>query len=487
MIDHGERRIDTFQVARSDQALGKLFKPSNIVLKVELLTDMTLLKMGMAMFINLIRRKSFVLSVLCLFLFPSFIYGQEMYERIFDLDTYSNSIYYKNYKGDLDSNFVVPDTIYTSRVAMPVKGIDLGAFSSRKELKSIRLPKHLETIGFEAFRGCVNLESIYLPHSVQSIDESAFVLTNLLSVEVGKNNLHFDSRGNCNAVIDSHSNTIIVGSATTDIPHSVVSIGKNAFSGRRELKRISIPSNVKEINDAAFSDCVSLQEISFGSIQSRAADGLRSIGQFAFSRCSKLRNIILPSTLTRIGTGAFYDCTSLKGIRIPASVDSIGCSPFAECQNLESITIEKGNGYYDSRNGCNAVIEKKTRKLIAGCKNSFIPKGVRIIGQDAFAGINGIVEMAIPEGVEEIEQGAFRGCESLESMVLPRSLRMMMDCFDKCSNLKQIIVHSRKPPHAIFSESDEYKKIVLCVPNGCVKEYENSNWYVFGKIVELKK
>lgn len=67
IIDRGERRIDTFQVARSDQALGKLYKPSNIVLKVELLTDMTLLKMEMAMFINLIRRKSFVLSVLCLF------------------------------------------------------------------------------------------------------------------------------------------------------------------------------------------------------------------------------------------------------------------------------------------------------------------------------------------------------------------------------------------------------------------------------------
>lgn len=412
---------------------------------------------------------------------------QQIYEERFDVDTFSNSIYYKPYTKQFDSNFFLPDSIFAYGQKMPVKCIDLGAFTGRKEIQSIRLPEHLEEIGFEAFANCTNLRSLYLPSEVRVIDNSSFVNVNLLKVEVATENKHFDSRDNCNAIINSLTNTIVVGTASSIIPRSVTAIGENAFSGRTMLKNIQLSSAIEKIDDYAFRGCTSLNNVKIDNSDGVRTSGLRKIGALAFAGCKELEEIVLPPTLKTISTGAFYGCKKLRSIVIPSSVDSIGGSLFDNCHDLESIVVESGNSNYDSRNNCNAIIESKSNKLIAGCKNSKVPKSVRIIGRGAFAGQDGIKHMVLPDGIVEIEEGAFNACKNLESIVLPESIRELGDYFGGCNKLKRIIVHSKTPPNHAFDQSMDYQNITLCVPKGYVKRYRESGWDMFKNICEIER
>jgi len=81
-----------------------------------------------------------------------------------------------------------------------------------------------------------------------------------------------------------------------------------------------------------------------------------------------------------IGDDAFYRCSGLQSITIPSGVTSIGGYAFCDCSNLESIKVDENNRVYDSRENCNAIIEKSSNKLVIGCKNTKVPSGVTSIG-----------------------------------------------------------------------------------------------------------
>ena len=85
---------------------------------------------------------------------------------------------------------------------------------------------------------------------------------------------------------------------------------------------------------------------------------------------------IIPEGTTTIGGYAFYGCSSLQSITIPESVTEIGKDAFSGCNSLQSIVVAKGNPKYDSREGCNAIIETATNKLIVGCPSTTIPEAV---------------------------------------------------------------------------------------------------------------
>ncbi|MEE0990706.1 MAG: leucine-rich repeat domain-containing protein, partial [Paludibacteraceae bacterium] len=127
---------------------------------------------------------------------------------------------------------------------------------------------------------------------------------------------------------------------------------------------------------------------------------------------------IIPNGVTAIGDYAFFDCTSLTSVEIPSSVTEIGNSAFEGCSSLTSIVVEEGNSVYDSREGCNAIIETATNKLIRGCNSTIIPSSVTEIGRSAFYGCTSLASIEIPSSVTKIEYGAFDGCTSLTSIVV---------------------------------------------------------------------
>jgi hypothetical protein len=160
------------------------------------------------------------------------------------------------------------------------KGIGDCAFAGINGLKSVNMPNSVMSIGYEAFGFCSNLTNISIPNSVLSIGQAAFwdcsALTSIIipnsvisignyafancsalkSISVASENTTFDSRDNCNAIIETASNTLIAGCKNTIIPNSVTSIGTSAFWGCNGLMSIIIPNTVTSIDNDAFVNCI---------------------------------------------------------------------------------------------------------------------------------------------------------------------------------------------------------------------------------------
>lgn len=192
------------------------------------------------------------------------------------------------------------------------------------------------SIGERAFQQCGNLTSVTISNSVINISNNAFNnCSNLVSIVVDSANTVYDSRDNCNAIIDTSTNTLIAGCKNTVIPNTVISIGNNAFYYRKGLTSITIPNSVTSIGEAAFSGCTGLTSIII-------PDNVVSIGRQAFNGCSSLTSVTIGSGVTSISDYTFNGCSRLTSIIIPDSVTSIGNFVFAGYSGLTSITIGKG-------------------------------------------------------------------------------------------------------------------------------------------------
>ncbi|MBR2265557.1 MAG: leucine-rich repeat domain-containing protein, partial [Paludibacteraceae bacterium] len=134
-----------------------------------------------------------------------------------------------------------------------------------------------------AFYGCSGLTSVTIPNSVTSIGSRAFsVCTGLTSIVVEKGNSVYDSRNNCNAIIETATNTLIEGCQNTIIPNTVTSIGRSAFYGCSGLTSVIIPNSVTSIGESAFSWCSGLTSVT---IEAETPPTLGEIAFFYTSEC----------------------------------------------------------------------------------------------------------------------------------------------------------------------------------------------------------
>lgn len=325
------------------------------------------------------------------------------------------------------------------------------------------------------FNNCAGLTSINIPASVTCIPFNVFSnCTGLTRIDVDENNTVYDSRDNCNAIIETATNTLISGCENTVIPNSVTIIGWGAFDSCIGLTSITIPDSVTSIEGYAFSDCTGLTSIiipdSVTSIKGDAffgctgltsitipdgvtsieyevfccctgltsitiPDSVTSIAYHAFENCTSLTNINIPNSVTTIYDYAFYGCTSLTSITIPDSVTSIDEVAFFRCSGLTSIAVDENNTVYDSRNNCNAIIETATNTLISGCKNTVITNSVTSIGDNAFYGCTGLTSIILSNSVISIGDDAFGGCSGLISIVVDENNTV----YDSRNNCNAII------------------------------------------------
>ena len=251
---------------------------------------------------------------------------------------------------------------------------------------------------------------------------------------------------------------------------------------RLEIKEVVVNDSVTSIGNRAFYECSGLASVTIGS-------GVTSIGESAFYYCTGLTSVTIPNSVTTIGYNAFYDCTGLTSIEIPNSVTTIGnyafgyCSgltsieipnsvttigqqAFYNCTGLTSITVNSGNSVYDSREGCNAIIETATNTLVTGCKNTVIPNSVTTIGKYAFHNCSGLTSIVIPNSVTTIGNYAFAYCSGLTSIVIPSSVTTIgQQAFYNCTGLASVTIGNRVMTIGEFAFSKCTGLTSLAIPN----------------------
>ena len=228
----------------------------------------------------------------------------------------------KMYGDKAEAPFVV-------RIPDGVSEIENRAFEEDESVGIILIPDTVTKIGAFAFMECPNLHNVVIPESVNEIDGCAFwkcpkirnifipksvtkiggcsITTSAETIKVDPENPVYDSRNDCNAIIETNTNTLINGCCGTIIPNSVTKIAESAFQFC-SFFHFRIPDSVREIEPNAFD-------------------------------CCNLHSLRIPNSISRIENEVFIGST-LSTIYIPNSVNYIGTDAFCGCYNLTDVHIE---------------------------------------------------------------------------------------------------------------------------------------------------
>ena len=364
--------------------------------------------------------------------------------------------------------------------------VDGKLYSVVSDAVEYTIPNIVTDIGERTFSGCDKLTSITFSNSVISFDENAFQYCDTLTSLYYTGNIAdwCEISWRYNGIQTGY--TFYIDGETIEgeliIPDDVTSVGDYAFAGCTGLTSVIIPDSVTSIGSSAFSGCTSLESITipfvgaeagktfydtyqypfgyifgsstytggtavrqsyYGSSTSSATgttyyipSSLRSVtvtdGEIlygAFTNCSMLTSVTIPSSVTSIGNYAFDGCTSLTTITIPNSVTNIGWSAFNNCDGLTFIAIPDGvtsigNYAFQDCDGLTSVT---------------IPDSVTSIGTSAFQSCSSLTSVVIGNGVTDIGITAFQLCGGLTSITIPDSVTSIgWAAFDGCNKLVEV-------------------------------------------------
>ena len=298
-----------------------------------------------------------------------------------------------------------------------------------KDINSFNIHKDTEILMYNAFKGCYNINSIYIPENVSFISSGTFTFLRLKddidSVDVSENNKTYHSQDDC--LIETATNTLIVGCKNSIIPDYVTSIGEKSFEGVK-FANINLPDNITYIGDHAFDACTELNSIVLpskltyiGKSAFLLCDGLKkieipdslvTIDGYAFCNCTSLEEVVITanSKLEKIAYSAFEFCLSLKSINIPNSIISVGSDSFVYCPSLSF--NEYGNSYYlGNESNPYVVLISTVSDDIISCE---IHEDTRVIRDCAFFNCTSLKRITIPENVISIGWLAFDECDGIE-------------------------------------------------------------------------
>ena len=304
-------------------------------------------------------------------------------------------------------------------------------------------------IGENAFRDCTGLTSITIPSSVNSIYKDAF--------------------SGCSALTKVNITDVTKWCTTyfSSLLSNPLYYAKHLYLNGVEVTEVAFPNTATAIKNYVFANCQSITSVTIPS-------SIRTIGNQAFYNCDGLTAVTIPNSVTTIGSNAFAYCNGLTSVSIGNSVTSIGSNAFISCSGLTSMTVSSGNTVYDSREGCNAIIETASNKLLYGCMNTIIPNTVTAINNRAFYYSN-LTSITIPNSVITVGDSAFWYCSNLANATIGNSVTTIgAQVFYGCSALTNVTIGSAVNTignHSFYSCSALQAVTCLATTPPTIQEY----------------
>lgn len=286
-------------------------------------------------------------------------------------------------------------------------------------------------------------------------------------ITVHPDNPQFDSREDCNAIIETSTNVLLQGSNSAHIPDGITEINARAFNECTALTSITIPNSVTYIGSYAFYNCKSLTSITI-------PDNVTYIGYDTFCKCSGLTSVTIGNSVTSINDNVFARCSSLTSITIPNSVTQISYGAFTYCTNLTSITVGEGvsqivSGVFDN---CKAITSVTWNAV--NCTSD--------LGGLFDDSCDSISEFIIGDKVEVIPSGLIPYSETkILSIELPASVMEIKD-YALSASVLLLTLNSVTPP--ILGTQDLNSSIQIIVPEEAVDVYKTSDgWSMYADMI----
>lgn len=306
----------------------------------------------------------------------------------------------------------IPESIDYGGKTYIVSSIGNSALKTCLEMTSVSIPNTIRRIGMWAFLGCKKLTSISIPASVTEIGSYPLAICpGLRSISVDKDNPSYDSREDCNAIVETSTNTIIAGCANTIFPSSVKGVASAAFQGCDELESVTIPRTLTSIAPMAFYGCSRLSHIAVeedNPVYDSRGDCNAIIETATNTLISACRNVVIPETVTRIGNSAFQGCDGLRSLKLPGSVKYIGDYAFYCHSSIFSITMSSS---------------------------------VDSIGSFAFGGCCNLRTLELPSTLSYIGTGAFCLCSNIADIYNYSTVPLLIDSKYTFQNVYTATLH----------------------------------------------
>lgn len=296
-----------------------------------------------------------------------------------------------------------------------------------KSITKIYIPSYsgnykVTAIDSGVFSGCANLQSIYIPDTMESINNSAFVGTQIDSknepIYFGSYLYKYNDKNN---PIEEYS--VLEGTTT---------IGDGAFKNNKNLKIIRLPDSVKEINVDAFQKMENLEWVYVSENSS-----LTKIGNNAFYSSLNFKGIVIEGTnnsplkLTTLGNNVFYMCKSLKYFDF-SNIEKIGTNCFQYCVALDNVVLT------------NKTLTELPVSCFDNCAslaNVTIGQNIVKINNNVFANCNSLVEITFPDSITTWGSSVLIGCGLLNKVTMPNGTTVIpVSMFQDCTALTEIYV-----------------------------------------------
>ena len=369
-------------------------------------------------------------------------------------------------------------------------------FSNCSKLANITLPATLETINQGAFL-YTNLTEISIPSTVKTIGEVAFYGSKLATVVIPNDSV-LQSIGNeafkslqitsvnlPNTIrtigAEAFSNCSALESIT--LSEGLQTIGKEAFYNCTKLTEVTIPSTVITMDYSVFSNCTGLKKATYNTSTTSAytfnncssleevtlSNNVTTIGERMFYDCGKLTTVNMPTSLQQIYAAAFYQ-TGITSLVIPKTVKTINASAFAGCAELASVEFEEGS-----------TVDRINNNVFGNCSSLTtvkLPNTIMYLNQYAFNNCKLLETINIPTSLQHIGQYAFNGCNALEEFTIPSTVTIVSDGAFKNTGLKEIIIPSSVQTlgESVFESCSQLTKATI---NGPASGSISINQYAF--------